>query len=445
MNKYIKKFRENIAKLDEDAKKDYQLIKEAEVVYNEFLKDLQKKMELVLKELKLQENSDYCMVGYLTIKLDIYNDSYSDGSYDPFMETIHLSLNSLKKKTKLKNVEINPNTVNESIIYTILNSNFTKEVFLHEYQHYKYDQYRYPNLTQDLKSIKFPNGGTYYDYRHDANENNSYIIEELNNIIKKFKKEINNNLSKNDIKNKLNYFISDLYNQYINTDINPKEVPYDPKSSDLSQFFFTYNKKRYINRIYNLLYYLFVEGNVDNAKKIYNEIKRNINESSDKLEEDTTKLTEAKIIKIDLNNINYNSSTNYMKYIQIYKNPTKTEIDILLKKSIDKELRGLAINNDIYVWDSHFGIHTDILDALKNIINISNDTYIADFLYLNDKNLEAGYTQYKNNYYIKDINLTKNIMLNNKKCLEIFSKDKINKLLNHQDWDLEEAKKKIKY
>jgi len=167
-----------------------------------------------------------------------------------------------------------------------------------------------------------------------------------------------------------------------------------------------------------------------------------LRESIAKLDEDAEKdyqlIKEAKVVKIDLDNINHDSSMNYMKYIQVYKNPTKTEIDILLNKSIDKELRGLAINNDIYVWDAHFGIHTDMLDALKNIINIPNNIYVADFIYLNDKNLEAGYTQYKNNYYIKDINLTKNIMLNNKQCLKIFSKDKINKLLNHQDWDLEE-------
>jgi hypothetical protein len=233
-------------------------------------------MKYVLEELKSQEDSDSCEVNDLIIKLNIYDYDSTCGSYDPFMNSIQLSLNSLKKKTKLKNVEINPDTINESIIYTILNSNFTKEVFLHEYQHYKHNQYRYSN--RDYESIKFPNSDTYYTYRHDANENNSYTMEDLNNIIKQFKKEINNNLSKNNIKDKLNYFISNLYNQYIHTNINPKEVPYDSKSSDLSQFFFTYNKKRYINRIYNLLYYLFIEDNIKNARKIYNEIKKDISE-----------------------------------------------------------------------------------------------------------------------------------------------------------------------
>ena len=41
---------ENIAKLDEDAEKDYRLIKEAEIVWNEFLNKIKENKESIVNQ-----------------------------------------------------------------------------------------------------------------------------------------------------------------------------------------------------------------------------------------------------------------------------------------------------------------------------------------------------------------------------------------------------------
>lgn len=153
-------------------------------------------------------------------------------------------------------------------------------------------------------------------------------------------------------------------------------------------------------------------------------------------------LNEASIIKIPVEEVNqFNEYPN--KYILVYKNPSKTELDQIQTNAKEHEIRGLVIENNIYVWDSYFAIHTDIVDALKNRLNISSDSYITDFLYLPNNELEAGYTQHKDNYYIKDINKTIDSMLNCPVCIKLFGEDKIKNMISHQDWnddELDEAK-----
>ena len=153
-------------------------------------------------------------------------------------------------------------------------------------------------------------------------------------------------------------------------------------------------------------------------------------------------LNEAFIIKIPVEEVNqFNEYPN--KYILVYKNPSKSELNQIQNNSKEHELRGLIIDNNVYIWDSYFAIHTDIVNALKSRLNIPSDSYITDFLYLPNDQLEAGYTQHKDNYYIKDINKTIDSMLNCPICIKLFGKDNIKGMAPHQEWsydELDEAK-----
>ena len=96
-------------------------------------------------------------------------------------------------------------------------------------------------------------------------------------------------------------------------------------------------------------------------------------------------------------------------------------------KNIDnyeKELRGLAINDNIYIWDAYWEQHESILSLLRDRINIPSDSYIADFLYTN-KGLEASFSQHNDDNYIKDPNVCINVLLNNSNAVKLFGKEAI--------------------
>jgi len=125
-----------------------------------------------------------------------------------------------------------------------------------------------------------------------------------------------------------------------------------------------------------------------------------------------------------------------LRYLYVYKNPSSIEIDNILQNCEEKELRGLAIDNDFYVWDAYFCIHTEMLNLLKERIHIDSNSYIGDFVY-NGK-LEAGYIQKGNDNNIRDIDLLKKILLNNKHFLHTFGENEIYNISPHQDWELED-------
>ena len=291
MNKYIQKFRESIAKLDEDAEKDYRLIKEAEVVYNEFLDKIKENKELIVNQLN---KNGYIIVqlfnnNYPSLKIFVHNIDKTRGSYDYIDNTIRLYLEDLLYNTWYKKYFMNHN-ITEDILLKALNLPQIKSTFLHEYQHYKYDT---NDKTKEVK-YKVDSDEDYKKYRQNPNENNSFTIQDLNHIIASFKSYLKDNsinaTNKKNILNTLNSYINILYNEFKR--YNP--WIYDghsnqPLSGQPRFVKGMYMEKQYYKRIYNLLYYLFVEGNIDNAKKIYNEIKRNINESNNDLEEDTVK------------------------------------------------------------------------------------------------------------------------------------------------------------
>ena len=136
-------------------------------------------------------------------------------------------------------------------------------------------------------------------------------------------------------------------------------------------------------------------------------------------------LNEASVIKIPEEELhNHYDDKIYPKYIPIYKNPNKPEFDSLYANSKEKELRGLAINDNIYIWDAYWEQHESILSLLRDRINIPSDSYIADFLYTN-KGLEASFSQHNDDNYIKDPNVCINVLLNNSNAVKLFGKEAI--------------------
>lgn len=45
------------------------------------------------------------------------------------------------------------------------------------------------------------------------------------------------------------------------------------------------------------------------------------------------------------------------KPVKVYRNPSRSELDILMNNSTLKEVKGIVKNDDIYVWDAKSGIH----------------------------------------------------------------------------------------
>lgn len=75
------------------------------------------------------------------------------------------------------------------------------------------------------------------------------------------------------------------------------------------------------------------------------------------------------------------------KHFDVHKNPSKSELHKLIKKSEYGTLRGIAHpDGNAYVWDAAHGIHTDVHDALKlhgakqkNYINVRSDRYDSEY------------------------------------------------------------------
>lgn len=110
-------------------------------------------------------------------------------------------------------------------------------------------------------------------------------------------------------------------------------------------------------------------------------------------------LLEAKVIKVnteELIDFDYNIP---LPYLNVYKNPTKSELKSILQNSKENMIRGLLIDDDVYVWDAYYTNHASIMDILDDsnsnillrfIINegklgISEDMFIGTKNVLTDK------------------------------------------------------------
>ena len=278
------KFRElieNILKkhninLNEDAKNDYALIKEAEVVWNMFLDEIKKDGESITNRLNKYEyvfipsptNYNNCPSLKIYIKSPSYTSgSYTSGSYNEYLITLYLE--DLLYNSWYNKYFLNHN-ITTNILLKALKLPQIKSTFLHEYQHFKYD------LNDKTKNLQYKVNSKedYTKYRQNHNENNSFTIEDLNNLITDFKFELKyKNIDINNKKDVLSYLSQYVRNLY-------KYIRYKSAYNGLtSQAYYTkdtHMEKQYYKRIYNLLYYLFIEDNITRARKIYNEIKKDI-------------------------------------------------------------------------------------------------------------------------------------------------------------------------
>lgn len=264
--------------LNEDAKNDYALIKEAEVVWNMFLDKIKKDGESITNWLNKYEyvfippsdNYNNCPA----LKIYIKSFSHTSGSYNGYFITLYLE--DLLYNSWYKKYFLNHN-ITTDILLKALKLPQIKSTFLHEYQHFKYD------LNDKTKNLQYKVNSKedYNKYRQNHNENNSFTIEDLSNLITDFKFELKyKNIDINNKKEVLNYLSQYIRNLYALIGIksaydghritNLSEQPMYTKD--------THMEKQYYKRIYNLLYYLFVEDNINKARQIYNQIKKDISE-----------------------------------------------------------------------------------------------------------------------------------------------------------------------
>ena len=82
------------------------------------------------------------------------------------------------------------------------------------------------------------------------------------------------------------------------------------------------------------------------------------------LKENNIILDEAKMIKVYPSEFEWINTDIDIPYLRVYKNPTRSELMSICNKAVHKELRGLCVDNSIYIWDAYYCNHSDILDYL---------------------------------------------------------------------------------
>jgi len=268
---------ENNIVINEDAKNDYALIKEAEVVYNMFLNKIKQDSEYVINWLNKYgdvvilppNNNNECP----SLKICSYKGPSGELAFCDELG-ITLYLEGLLYNSWYKKYFLNHN-VTIDILLKALKLPQIKSSFLHEYQHFKYHT---TDKTKDLP-YKVNWKKDYNKYRLNHNENNSFTMEDLNHLITDFKFELKHkNIDLNNKKEVLNYLSQYIQNLYAL--IGMKSAYDGHRITNLSEQPMytkdTHMEKQYYKRIYNILYYLFVEDNINKARQIYNQIKKDM-------------------------------------------------------------------------------------------------------------------------------------------------------------------------
>ena len=143
------------------------------------------------------------------------------------------------------------------------------------------------------------------------------------------------------------------------------------------------------------------------------------------LKENNIILDEAKMIKVYPSEFEWINTDIDIPYLRVYKNLTRSELMSICNKAVHKELRGLYVDNSIYIWDAYYCNHSDILDYLyriNDIINIDSIIYfmvISNTLYISN-NLDLPLEQ-----------LLRDCL--DSKLSSIFSKDEIEQATDYHD------------
>lgn len=264
---------ENILKqstlFKEDAKADYALIKEAEVVWKTFVDQAKEDTEIIVDSINNLTGYEYKaqVLDDLIVAID-WEDAklhHEAGYYAKTDNLIQIHLMNVLYYPYYRYIE--KCNITEKQLISVLNSSPVKSVFLHEYQHYKYQTNDKTSLLP-YKAKTDDNGQTIYDkyYFTDPNEFNSFTLQDINNAIKIVRRLLadavrNEGLKPDDkdgIKAIIRHYMKGFYANHYR----------DIKDRDWHEHV---NK-----RVYNMLYYLFVENNITNAKKIYNSLKKQV-------------------------------------------------------------------------------------------------------------------------------------------------------------------------
>lgn len=62
--------------------------------------------------------------------------------------------------------------------------------------------------------------------------------------------------------------------------------------------------------------------------------------------------------------VNVNRADGSTNDVKVYRNSSNPELDTLISHSIYHELRGLLVQNEIYLWDSWVSTHQDVAQAI---------------------------------------------------------------------------------
>lgn len=141
-------------------------------------------------------------------------------------------------------------------------------------------------------------------------------------------------------------------------------------------------------------------------------------------------LSEAKVIKVYPFEFEWINTDINIPYLRVYKNPTRSELMSICNKTVHKELRGLCVDNNIYIWDAYYCNHSDILDYLYRINDIINTDSVIYFMIISD-------TLYiSNNLDLPSKQLLQDCL--NSKLSSIFSEDEIKQATDYHEAPIEE-------
>lgn len=140
------------------------------------------------------------------------------------------------------------------------------------------------------------------------------------------------------------------------------------------------------------------------------------------------KLIEGKLYK--LNKKEMDLSFGFDGTILVVQNPSKAQFQALYQ--ICKSLRGLADENNLYIWSAEECSHDSMKEELKKQEGIVLNNKYCGILYANNQLYVDGYQYLHGNYDADPEELyAKNILLHNKSVLHLFEKDLILNAKNH--------------
>lgn len=252
--------------VNESAKEDLMYLQLAEVVYEDLVKKIQKEYK----------GKDTTQNRYLQVSTKIPN------LQNPLLFTIVLDERSNSPTIRaeyaddnivlylpailapMTNKKIDKSLFTYENIGKILSLPQTLDVFVHEFQHYLFN--RVVGKNKNLKYGQQKPNEDYNAYRTSPNENNSFFFQDLRSVVEFFNKYMSNRKQK-PTESMIKQFIGKIQeNDKILDKISQSKYYQDPKQ-----------KARFLNRLYRVLHYMYVEKDWSEVEKMANRIKQDYN------------------------------------------------------------------------------------------------------------------------------------------------------------------------